>query len=262
MSRHRTLSRRERGFTIRSGAFTLTKRGVDRWDWRDPYHLLVGLTWRQFVAAFVLAEVVLNLLFAGLYLVESGRVANLPPGSLLLAFSFSLETLATVGDGVMAPATAYGHVVSAVEIVSGVLFTALVTGLIFVRFSRPRSKVLAATNLVVTQHEGVTTLMARIGNGRLEPLVDATVRMSALLRRETREGVVFRGSHDLLLERDHIPIFALTWTLFHPIDAASPLFGLSQDELRATMIRLYVIVEARDPVLASAIHEVKDWGRS
>ena len=121
---------------------------------------------------------------------------------------------------------------------------------------------LAATNLVVTQHEGVTTLMARIGNGRLEPLVDATVRMSALLRRETREGVVFRGSRDLLLERDHIPIFALTWTLFHPIDAASPLFGLSQDELRATMIRLYVIVEARDPVLASAIHEVKDWGRS
>ena len=252
--------RKPRDFKLRVGAFELTKRGVDRWDWRDPYHLLVELNWWQFVAAFVAVELAVNLLFAALYMLVPGCIANLPPGSLLLAFSFSLETLATVGYGVMAPATTYGHVVSAIEIVSGVLFTALVTGLIFVRFARPRAKVLTASHAVVGQHEGHPTLMVRIGNGRLGSLVDATARMSALVIRGTREGRELRSSVDLALERGSTPNFALTWTLFHRIDDDSPLFGVGPRDFAQRVVRLYVIFEARDPVLAASIHVVKDWG--
>ncbi len=252
--------RHRRDLKVRLGAFELTKRGVDRWDWRDPYHLLVELNWWQFVAAFVAAEVALNLLFAVLYLLVPGCIANLPPGALLLAFSFSLETLATVGYGVMAPETGYGHVVSAIEIVTGVLFTALVTGLIFVRFARPRAKLLSATHAVIGQHEGHPTLMVRIGNGRLGPLVDATARLSALVLRSTSEGREIRGSVDLKLERGSFPNFALTWTLFHRIDDSSPLFGISQREFTERVARLYLIFEAHDPVLAARIHIVKDWG--
>lgn len=252
--------RRRRELRVRLGAFELTKRGVDRWDWRDPYHLLVELNWWQFVAAFLAVELVLNLLFAGLYMLIPGSIANLPPGSLLLAFSFSLETLATVGYGVMAPDTTYGHVVSAIEIVTGVLFTALVTGLIFVRFARPRAKLLTATHAVIGQHEGHPTLMLRIGNGRLGPLVDATARLSALVLRSTSEGREIRGSVDLKLERGHFPNFALTWTLFHRVDDSSPLFGIEQRDFAKRVVRLYLIFEAHDPVLAARIHVVKDWG--
>lgn len=252
--------RRDRAMTVRIGAFELRKKGVDRWDWRDPYHFLVGLSWSHFVAAFVGAELALNTLFASIYMFEPGSIANLPPGSFLLAFSFSLETLATVGYGVMAPQSVYGHIVSAIEIVLGVLFTAIVTGLIFVRFARPRAIVSAANNLVIARHDGAPTLMARIGNGRLKPLVDARARMSAIVAIETSEGKLFRTPVDLPLLRMRIANFALTWTLMHRIDENSPLYGLTGETVVAKVTRIYATVEARDPVVAAGIHTVLDWG--
>lgn len=253
-------ARRERGMTVRVGAFELTKKGVDRWDWRDPYHFLVGLSWLHFVGAFVAAELTLNALFASLYMLSPGSIANLPAGSFLLAFSFSLETLATVGYGVMAPQSTYGHVVSAIEIMLGVLFTAIVTGLIFVRFARPRAVVVAARSIVVTRHDGETMLMVRIGNGRLKPLVDARAQLSVLISWHTREGRLLRSSLDLPLVRSRVANFALTWTLLHRIDAGSPLYGLTQDDIAGKVVRIYATVEARDPVLAAVIHSMLDWG--
>ncbi len=252
--------RRYRAMTVRVGAFELTKKGVDRWDWRDPYHFLVGLSWGHFVAAFVAAELILNALFATLYMLAPGSIANLPPGSFLLAFSFSLETLATVGYGVMAPQSVYGHVVSAVEIVLGVLFTAIVTGLIFVRFSRPRAVVVAAKSIVVARHDGAMTLMVRVGNGRTTPLVDARAQLSATVSIYTAEGRLFRPSVDLPLIRTRIANFGLTWTLMHRVDEASPLYGLTRDDIAAKVVRIYATIEARDPVLATAIHTMLDWG--
>src|ERR1700733_8782889 len=83
-----------------------------------------------------------------------------------------METLATVGYGEMYPATTYGHIVSAAGIMSGMAFTAITTGLIFVRFSRPRSNVLYADQVVITPYNGLPTLMVRIGNGRMSPLTN------------------------------------------------------------------------------------------
>lgn len=120
------------------GNYEVRKRGTDRLDPRDPYRLAVALTWPRFILALLGAELLLNLLFALLYLLRSGSVANAHPGSLSDAFFFSIETLATVGYCETYPADLYGHVVSAVEIVVGVGFVAVVTGLIFVRVSRPR----------------------------------------------------------------------------------------------------------------------------
>ena len=112
-------------------------------------------------------ELTINLLFAGLYALAPGSIANARPGSLSDAFFFSIETLATVGYGVMAPGTLYGHVVSSVEILCGMTLTAVFTGLIFVRFSRPKANILFADRPVVTTHNGKPALMLRIGNGRL-----------------------------------------------------------------------------------------------
>jgi inward rectifier potassium channel len=111
------------------------------------------------------------------------RISNAGP-SFSEAFFFSIETLATVGYGVMAPATLYGHIVSSVEILCGLTFTALVTGLIFVRFSRPRAKFRFAENAVVTTYNGKPTLMVRVGNGKLTLLADARAGITAVLREE------------------------------------------------------------------------------
>ena len=122
-----------------------------------------------------------------------------------MLFFFSIETLATVGYGDMYPATLYGRVVAASEIVCGLAFTAILTGLTFVRFSRPRAKLVFAANPVVAIHNGKPTLMVRIGNGRASVLTDAAAKLNVLLSETTTEGKLFRRVQELRLERAHLP---------------------------------------------------------
>ena len=125
-----------------------------------------------------------------LYLASPGCIANARAGSFSDAFFFSVETLATVGYGTMAPATFYGHAVSAIEIVSGLVFTAIMTGLLFVRFSKPKPKILFADQAVVTSHNCAPTLMVRIANGRITLLTNAMVRLAWSYLKKTRKAIL------------------------------------------------------------------------
>ena len=217
--------REKRDATMRvgAGAFELVKRGASRYDFSDPYHIAIEMSWKEFALAFAGLELGINVVFALLYLVSPGCVANVRPGSFSDAFFFSLETLATVGYGTMAPATLYGHTVSAIEIVSGMVFTAIMTGLLFVRFSKPRPRILFADQAVVTSHNCSPALMVRIANGRLTLLTNAAVRLGMLLHEESAEGQSIRRLHDLALSNASISLFALTWTVMHAIDEKVPL---------------------------------------
>ncbi len=193
---------------IRSGAFELTPRGARKYDWRDPYHMALSLSWPRFICLFVALDLAINIIFALAYLAQPGAIANARPGSLADAFFFSLETLATVGYGVMAPANLYGHVVSSIEIICGMAFMAIMTGLVFVRFSRPRARIVYAEHPVVGHFNGRPTLMIRIGNGRAHGLTDAMARLSVLVNEWTLEGQFFRRIIDLRLVRPRIPLFS------------------------------------------------------
>jgi inward rectifier potassium channel len=148
---------------VRLGSYEFKKKGVSRFDLRDPYHLAVALTWPQFLAALLALYFAVNVVFATLFWLVPGSVANARPHSFGDAFFFSIETAATVGYGEMYPATIYGRVVAATEIPCGFAFTAILTGLTFVRFSRPRARLVFAANPVVAMHNGKPTLMVRIG---------------------------------------------------------------------------------------------------
>ncbi len=259
-ARNHTQARPTRAMPIRSGAFELRKSGVTRYDLKDPYHILVTATWRAFIVGLLVAYVALNLLFATLYYIEPGSIANLPHRSFLHAFFFSIETLATVGYGVMAPASIYGHTVASLEIICGMAFTAIATGLIFIRFSRPKARVLYADQAVVAVRNGVPTLMLRIGNGRMTVITDARAQLSALLREETLEGVVYRRPKELRLERPHLPLFALTWTLMHPIDEMSPLHGYDAQRMAEEQVRLFLSFHAHDTALNADVQDMKDYG--
>ena len=139
---------------VRLGSYEFRKRGVSRFDLRDPYHLAVTLTWPQFLAALFVLYLSVNIVFATLFWLVPGSVANARLGSFADAFFFSIETLATVGYGEMYPATGYGRLVAGSEIVCGLAFTVILTGLTFVRFSRPRAKFIFAANPVVAMHKG------------------------------------------------------------------------------------------------------------
>ena len=160
----------------------------------------------------------------------------------------------------MSPGNTYGHVVATTEIICGMGFTAIMTGLTFVRFSRPKAKIVYADTAVITNYNGKPTLMVRIGNGRIDPLADAGARMTALLAERTEEGQAYRHSHDLRLRMARLPVFALTWTIMHTIDEHSPLFGINPAWVRERNLVLFLNVEARDPALAATVHDVYQYG--
>ena len=250
---------REKAARVRLGSYEFKKKGVSRFDMRDPYHLAVALTWPQFLAALLVIYLLVNFVFATLFWLVPGSVANARPYSFPDVFFFSIETLATVGYGEMYPATPYGHVVAATEIVCGIAFTAILTGLTFVRFSRPRAKLVFASNPVVAMHNGKPTLMLRLGNGRASMLTDATAKLNVLLSEATAEGKPFRRAQELRLERAHLPVFPFTWTLMHVLDERSPLRGYDAARMIEAQAQVFVTLEARDPTLATLVHDIRSY---
>jgi inward rectifier potassium channel len=247
--------------TIRSGSSTmnLDKLGVSRFDLDDPYHIALTLSWPEFFAALVAAYLGINVVFALLYFAAPASISNLPANSLLDAFFFSVETLATVGYGFMVPATRYGHTVATVEIFTGMLFTAMMTGLLFVRFSKPKAKILFAGRPIITLQGGRPELMVRVGNGRLNALTDGVARITLLQVETGADGQPFRRAVDIRLERSDLPFFPLTWTVRHVVDASSPLHGLAHGSVSTDGMRMMLSISARDPSLGAQVYAAQAY---
>jgi len=234
--------------------------GGPRWHWSDSYHLILTLSWPRFFALVGSFYLLINLLFACAFFAVPGAVANARPGSLADAFFFSIETLATVGYGYMSPGSIYGHVVASIEILIGMLSIAIMTGLLFARFSRPTARVMFSNVIVITTFNGVPTLMLRAANERNNLILDASVRASLVKKERTQEGEMFYRIHDLKLERDRTSAFVLSWTVMHKIDESSPLYGVSRDELVAADARINIAISGLDETLNDIVHARRDYG--
>jgi inward rectifier potassium channel len=255
-----SLFHREKSASVRVGEYAFIKKGISRFDLRDPYYIAVSLSWPQFLATLLGVYLGVNVVFATLYSIVPGSITYARPGNLIDAFFFSFETLATVGYGEMYPHGLYGHLISSAEIVCGLAFTAILTGLTFVRFSRPRAKFVFTDNLVVTNQNGQPTLMLRVGNGRAGVLGDAQAKLNVLLSETTIEGGSFRRAHELKLQRSQIPVFPLTWTIMHTMDEKSPLHGFDAERFMASDVRIFFALEARDPSLSTMVHDLRAYG--
>jgi inward rectifier potassium channel len=241
------------------GGYTLCLKGAQRFNFRDSYHALLALTWPRFLLTMLLAHAGMNVLFALLYWLQPGAVANAAPGAFLPCFFFSIETWATVGYGDMHPVTLFGHAVAAVEMLISMAFTALITGLLFVRFARPRAQIRYADNAVVASHQGQPTLMIRIANGRRSLLYNAQAHLNLLLTRVSGEREVVRRVIELRLTRSRLPIFSMSWVLMHRIDETSPLHGYSAAKLAERDARLLLGVEAHDVTASAEVIDVKAY---
>ena len=209
--------------TIRMGSSEVTTHGLPRAYLQDVYHYAMTLSWWWFMAICALAFLLLNMVFAVLYSLGQDAIANQFPNGFWGAFFFSVETLATVGYGDMHPSTLYAHTVATVEIFLGMTSVALITGVMFARFSRPRARILFSEHPVVTTMDGQQTLMVRMANARQNMIVDASAKLRLIRTETTSEGQQFRRIYDLPLRRDEQPMFILGWSLMHDIDANSPL---------------------------------------
>ncbi len=229
-------------------------KGQDSGRFMDFYHDILTNSWPVFFLKLALAFVVVNLGFAALYVLDRGGIAHARPGSYLDAFFFSVQTLGTLGYGVMAPRTLYTNLLVTVESFSGILTIALFTGIIFARFSRPFARVVFSRVAVVTPFDGVPTLMFRAANQRGEAMLDASVTVTLARQYTTREGVTMRRFQELKLLRSSNSLFALSWTVMHPIDADSPLHGLTPQEMEEQDMEIVVMLNGLDEILADRIY--------
>src|SRR5439155_1566283 len=172
--RRKPRTRKPSHVSVRSGQVEFVKVGTDAWRWRDVYRWLLGLRWPQFAAFVASLYIGLNLFFAALYSFQQDSIAGSTGGSRFFdCFFFSVQTLATVGYGHMYPQTLYGHIISTIEIMTGIFLLAAMTGLIFVRFSRPMARVVFSNTMVIAPLNGKPTLMVRIGNENQQSMVEA-----------------------------------------------------------------------------------------
>ena len=210
---------------------TVITHGLRRKVLQDLYHYFMTVSWPTLIGALAAYFFVFNLLFACIYFLAPGSIANLSPSGFWGDFFFSLETFATVGYGDMHPQTLYAHIFGAIEIFVGLISLALMTGAMFARFSRPRARFLFARYGVVHPMDGRQTLMFRAANARQNIIMEASAQLRLLRDEVTAEGYHYRRILDLPLVRREHPIFLLGWNLMHVIDANSPLAAETPESL-------------------------------
>jgi len=225
----------------------------------DFYHTLMRASWVATFGVILGAFLGINLIYALVYMSLGTGVEGVRPGSFEDCFYFSVQTLATIGYGKMVPASRAAHLVVALEAFNGILLTALTTGLLFAKFSKPTARVLFSKNVIVAQHEGKPTLMFRIANERGNRIVQASVRVSLLKETTTAEGMTMRRLIDLKLQRADSAMFMITWTVFHTIDEASPLFGVNADNVAKDNFGLVVTLIGLDDTLSQTVHARYSW---
>jgi inward rectifier potassium channel len=227
--------------------------------WADIGHRSMTASWPSFIAGAALVFVVFNAIFALFYWIGDQPISNVPGGDYIDYLYFSIETLSTAGYGDMHPQTHYGHFVAATELFTGIFSMSLMTGLIFARFSRPNARLLFAENPVISSHEGKPTLMVRFVNERHNIIGNAAAKLWLMRNEVSAEGGTLRRFYQLPLVRDEHPALALSWTLYHVIDQASPLYGMSADDVAASDVSLVVVVSGYDVVAAQTIHARKSY---
>ncbi len=231
---------------IRIGEREVITEGLGGRIWTDFYHRAMTASWPVFFAGTTSSFLALNVLFAAAFAVDANSVSNSRGPGLLQLFFFSVETLATVGYGDMHPQSIYGHIVATAEIFTGMTMIAVMTGLIFARFSMPRARFMFARQIVIGKHDGRDTLMIRLANARQNTISGATARLWLLTTEQTLEGRPYRRYRELKLIRNENPTLALSWTMFHVIDAVSALAGANAESLSGMDASLLLTVAGYD----------------
>jgi len=237
----------------RVGEETIVREGYGRIQ-RDAYHYLVDASWPRLLLILFGLYLTANAIFACAYLLQPHSIGHARPESFLDAFFFSVQTMATIGYGMLVPRTRYANVLVVLETSVGILGLAMITGIIFSKFSRPSARVLFSQRAIVTRRDGMPCLLFRMANARATQIVDAQATVLLARSETTLEGESVRRFYDLELSRQRNPIFALTWTAIHFIDEASPLYGATPESLVSSEAEIIASLVGIDESLSQTVH--------
>ena len=220
----------------------------------DLYVDLLTLNWVELGLLATVIYFISNIFFAGIYYFNSSGIENARQGSFQDAFFFSIQTMATIGYGKLVPINFLVNLMVSIEVLWGFSYFAVTTAVLFAKFSQPKARVAFSDMAVISDYNGKRHLKLRLANQRRNRIVDAGVGLVLLRNEMTLEGFQIRRFYDLPLVRSHVPLMQLTWTVMHPIDENSPLFGVTNEKLEEMEAEIIVSLVGLDETLSQTIH--------
>lgn len=241
----------------RDGSFSVARTGLGFWATISPYQALLTMPWVKFLSLAAGFYLLVNAMFACAYVLcgpDSLKGIRDPGvGEFLRAYFFSVQTLATIGYGHINPSGLAANLLVTLESLVGLLGFALVTGMLFARFSRPTAKIVFSKVAVVAPYRGISAFEFRIANQRNNEIVELEAKV-LYSRMESSEGRSVRRFYDLELERRKVVFFPLSWTIVHPIDETSPLRGVTEQELHDSDAEFLILLTGIDETFSQTVH--------
>lgn len=242
----------------RDGSFNVARKGLSFWASLSLYHSLLTMPWWRFLTVVAASYLATNTLFATAYLMcgpaalENSVNANLGDG-FKRAFFFSVETFATIGYGNIAPVGLAPNILMTLESLFGLMGFALATGLLFARFSRPTAQIIFSKSAIMAPYRDATAFEFRITNARRNQIIELEAKV-LFARFEEDGGRSVRRFYPLALERERVTFFPLSWTIVHPINEASPLHGLTREDMLGSNAEFLILLTGIDETFSQTVH--------
>lgn len=243
----------------RDGSYNILRRGGKAWR---PYQALVEMSWLRFFALITAIYIVVNSIFALIYLtigleyLSGAEPTGSPAGDFFVAFFFSVQTFTTVGYGAISPTGIAANIIASIDALVGLMGFALATGLFFARFAQPQSSILFSKKAVVRPYKDTPyeSFQFQIVNQRNNKLINLSAKVSMSWVDKDEKGQKVRRFTLLELERDKVLLFPLNWVLVHIIDKDSPLWQKTPEELEAMRPEFLVLLQGYDETFAQDVH--------
>ncbi len=242
----------------RDGSFNVERTGLKLTALLNPYHFLLTMSWSRFIGLTLLVYFLSNVFFGFFYgllgpeaLVDT---SSAPTENIFLrGFFFSVQTFATIGYGTIHPVGIIPNLLVTLESYYSMIMTALVTGIVFARFARPVARILFSETAIIAPYQDKTAFMLRLVNSRNNQLLEvgAQIMFSRLVEENGKKN---RRFEMLELERNRVSFLPLAWTIVHPIDENSPMFGLTEEDLTRTDAEFAILLSGMDETYAQIVH--------
>lgn len=245
-------------FLNRDGTFNVQRTGFPFVSTLNLYHFLLTMSWTQFLGLVLVLYFLSNIIFAGLYAsLGSGSLVDtseIPTTNLFVrGFFFSVQTFATIGYGTIHPVGMIPNLLVTLESYYSLLVNALITGLVFARFSRPTAKVVFSETAVIAPYRNIKGFMFRLVNSRNSQLIEVSAQV-LFTRFVEKEGQKIRRFDLLKLERENVSFLPLTWTIVHPIDEDSPMYNMTEEDLTNADAEILIMLNGMDETFAQTVH--------
>ena len=241
----------------KDGSFNVAREGLHFLESLSPYNFLITTSWPRFLGLIVLFYLVVNLVFgADYYLCGPGEIAGMtattPGHRFLEGFFFSVQTFATIGYGAMYPVSLKANLLVSLESLVGLLGFALATGILFARFAQPTPRILFSRQAIIAPYRQITAFQFRIANMRRHEMIQVEAQVTFTRLKEDGSGS--REFIVLSLEREKVVFFPLAWTIVHPIDETSPLYGMTPEDLMKCETEFLILLSGIDDVSYQTVH--------